>query len=134
MRIALILTFVVLSGCAGSFERVRELRAQAPEWYAARKLEFAGEDYARIGDIPSFNADEIERTHQPLTPEEISAARARFAASDRTALPEEDSAELQAWVADVQTYFLDEVPEADFLTDEDIQALKERFDVARARL
>lgn len=133
MRIALILTFVLLSSCAGSFDRVRELREQAPEWYAARQVEFQGEDYLRIRDIPLVDV-EATRIRQPLTEEEVIAARERFAASDRSNLPEEDAADLQAWVNDVQSYFEESVPEVDFLTDDEIQVLKERFDVARARL
>ena len=134
MRILLILTFVLLSACAGSFDRVRELREQAPDWYAARKIEIAGEDYARIRDIPSLETESAVRTREPLSPEEIETARARFAMTERALPPEEDAADLQAWVAEVQDRFGSEVPEADFLTDEDIQALKERFDVPRARL
>lgn len=133
MRIALILTFVLLSACAGSFDRVRELREQAPEWYAERQLEFQGEDYPRIRDIPLVDV-EATRIRQPLSPEEVEAARDLFAASERSNLPEEDAADLQAWVKNVQSYFEESVPAADFLNDEDIQALKERFDVARARL
>lgn len=134
MRVLLILTFVLLSACAGSFDRVRELREQAPDWYAARKVEIAGEAYPRIRNIPILELEANERSNAPLTREEIDAAQARFSESDRASPPEETPEDLQAWVAGIQEELSANVPEADFLTEEDIQALKERFDVPRARL
>jgi len=134
MRIVLILTFVLTSGCAGSFDRVRELREQAPDWYAARKVEIAGEAYPRIRNIPLLGPDDIVRTNEPLTPAEVREAQQRFALSDRAEVPQETAADLRAWVSEVKARFISEVPEVDFLTDEDIEALKERFDVPRARL
>ena len=37
---------------AGSIEMVQAMRADAPDWYEARKVEFRGEGYPDLNSIP----------------------------------------------------------------------------------
>ena len=52
MRIGIFVTFAFLVGCTSSIEKVQSLRSQAPDWYEARKVEFRGEGYPSLTDIP----------------------------------------------------------------------------------
>lgn len=134
MRAALIVIIAGLAGCAGPLDRVRELRANAPDWYEARRTEIAGEGYGNIRDIPRISEDARPGKVLPMTRSETLLALARFEGTDRIALPQETAEEMRAWVADVRKVFDENVPEPDFLTDEDVIELKARFDVPRAQL
>ena len=57
MRTGVFVTFVLLAGCAGSIEKVQSMRADAPDWYEARKVEFRGEGYPELNSITAPRTD-----------------------------------------------------------------------------
>ena len=136
MRAAIFVTFAALAGCAGSLDKVRDMRAQAPEWYEARKVEFRGEGYPNLASVP----DPPDRAvYDPVRKLELSeaetlAAQEMFNNHPRAALPEEIPEELIAWAAEVRRAAEGRLPAPDFMTDAEVEQIKARFNVSRARL
>jgi len=133
MRTGVFVTFVLLAGCAGSVEKLQAMRADAPDWYEARKVEFRGEGYPELSSIPEPRGDNPVRKLE-LSEAETRAALAIFLDNPRSELPEETPEEIQAWADDVRRAVEGRLPAPNFLTDEEIEAIKARFNVARARL
>ncbi len=134
MRAVIFVTFAVLSACASQMERVQELRETAPEWYAERKIEIAGESYPKIRDIPVVTS--AERDSEPLqrSGELTSAALAAFLNDPRSTVPTETPEQMLAWSEDMRRAVGGQIPAPDFLTDEDVDALHALFDRPRGRL
>lgn len=133
MRAAILVTFALLAGCASSLERVQEVRESAPDWYEARKVEISGKDYPRISDIPVVT--EVNRPGQQLSISRADTLKAlnMFMNDPRATGPEETAASMQAWANKTRAAFEGQVPAPDFLTDEEVEALKAVFDTPRGR-
>lgn len=134
MRIAVFVTFVFLTGCASSIERVQAMRAQAPDWYEARKVEFRGEGYPELSSIPEPRTDYDPREKLRLSEAETRAALEMFNNDPRATLATETAEEMIAWAASVRRAVEGRLPAPDFMTDEEVEAIKARFDVPRGRL
>lgn len=134
MRTGVFVTFVFLAGCTGSIEKVKAMRAEAPDWYEARKVEFRGEGYPELGSIPELQADYNPVRKLELSEQDTLAALALFQNDPRaegaTELPEE----IHAWAKDVRRAVEGQLPAPDFMTDAEVEEIKARFNVARARL
>jgi hypothetical protein len=134
MRAAILVTFVLLAGCASSLERVQGVRDSAPEWYEARKVEISGKDYPRISNIPVVT--EVNRPGQQLNVSRADTLKAlnMFMNDPRATGPEEDASSMLAWATKARQAVDSQVPASDFLTDEEVEALKSVFDTPRGRL
>jgi len=133
MRFVIVLAFAMLSGCTSSFDRARAMRTGVPDWYAAKRVEIAGESYGQIRDIPNVTPDQAFGQSLSFGEAETRAALAAFQADARAALPQESPEEMLAWARRVRNRVTADIPEANFLTDADVALLKARFDVPRAQ-
>ena len=134
MRMGIFVTFAFLAGCTNSIEKVQSLRAQAPDWYEARKVEFRGEGYPDLNSVPELQAGDDPRQKLALSEEETLAALAMFNADPRARASTETAEEMMAWAAEVRRAVEGRLPAPDFMTDAEVAALKARFDVPRGRL
>ena len=110
------------------------MRDNAPEWYAARKVELSGQGYPKISDVPADRDTRPSVSRLNLSNEEVNAALVKFYASGRTDGPTETPEQMRAWAADQRRAVEGQLPAPDFLTDEDVAALKAIFDRPRGRL
>ncbi|MEL7103729.1 MAG: hypothetical protein AAGL97_14345 [Pseudomonadota bacterium] len=134
MRTGVFVTFVFLAGCAGSIEKVQSMRAEAPDWYEARKVEFRGEGYPSLNSIPEPRTDYDPVAKLELSEAETLAALAIFENDPRSELATETPEEILAWASEVKRAVEGRLPAPDFMTDEEVEAIKARFQIARARL
>ena len=134
MRPFWFLSLLLVSSCASSLERMQEVRENAPDWYEARKQELFGRSYPNISDVPELEnvRERVERLD--LTAEEAQAILTMFAEDERTALVDETPEEMKAWADTIRRAAEGRLPPPDFLTDEEVAALKAVFDRPRARL
>ncbi|MAN46166.1 MAG: hypothetical protein GYB49_09820 [Alphaproteobacteria bacterium] len=122
---------LLLAGCTGSVGKVRTAINQAPDWYDQRRVEIRGEGYPHIIDVP-----EIEKGEEPGQTLEASKARsdvlrADFEANARAVPPADVAAEIASLRETIQRGFAGFQAEADFLTEEEIEAIRSAFDVPR---
>ncbi len=134
MRASLFVTFILLTGCTSSIERVQAMRAQAPDWYEARKVEFRGEGYPDLNSIPELSAPGESLRKLELSEAETLATLELFNSDPRAQAPQETPAQIRAWALEVKRAVEGQLPAPDFLTDAEVEELKARFDVPRARL
>ncbi|MEM7638376.1 MAG: hypothetical protein AAF269_04865 [Pseudomonadota bacterium] len=134
MRTGVFVTFILLAGCAGSIEKVQAMRADAPDWYEARKVEFRGEGYPDLNSIPEPRTDYDPVAKLELSEAETLAALAMFKNNPRSEPATETPDEIRDWAAEVKRAVEGRLPAPDFLTDEEVEAIKARFRIARARL
>ncbi|MEL7111306.1 MAG: hypothetical protein AAFZ74_08425 [Pseudomonadota bacterium] len=134
MRASLFVTFVLLTGCTSSIERVQAMRAEAPEWYEARKVEFRGEGYPDLSSVPELSDSGRTLKKLELSEAETLAALQLFNSDPRAQAPEETPEQIRAWALEVKRAVEGRLPAPDFLTDAEVEELKARFDVPRARL
>ncbi len=134
MRTGVFVTFLFLASCASSIEKVQAMRAEAPDWYETRKQEFRGEGYPDLNSIPERRTDYDPVEKLELSEAETLAALDMFKTDPRSALAEETPAEIEAWAADLKRAVEGRLPAPDFLTDAEVEEIKARFQIARARL
>ncbi len=130
MKWTFLLSVLALSGCAGSYERMREAVDQAPEWYAASRKEFAGEGYRSLKTAPGLVQFEEEGRTLQLSREEINAAKRMFEEDPRAQGPVKTPEQILAWVASKRAILEagglppTEAESALFLSDEQLQRLQ----------
>ena len=134
MRAVIFVTFALLAGCASSLERVQAVRDAAPDWYAARKVEISGDGYPSIGDIPFVTEETRPGQQLGLSERDTIATLRALLADPRSNMAEESPAEMRIWATTVRRAVEGRIPAPDFLTDEDVAALKAIFDRPRGRL
>ena len=134
MRAIILVTLLLAAGCASSLERIQEVREAAPEWYKERRVELAGEDYPSIADMPTITAETRPGQTLPEAEAATLAALRALLTDPRNRPVDETGEEMRAWSAAVRADLDRQIPPADFLTDEEVAALKAIFDTARARL
>ncbi|MEM6651641.1 MAG: hypothetical protein AAGA72_09825 [Pseudomonadota bacterium] len=134
MRTWIFVTFALLTGCTSSIEKVQTMRAQAPDWYEARKVEFRGEAYPDLNSIPEIAPGYNPVQKLQLSEEETLEALARFYANPRAAANTETAEEMRQWALNVRRAVEGRLPAPNFLTDAEVEEIKARFDVPRARL
>lgn len=134
MRALIFVTFAALVGCSNSIDRVRDMRAQAPDWYEARKTEFRGEGYPSLFSVPEKRAGADPARKIELSEAETLAALALFNSDPRAVPPVETPDEIHAWAREVKRATEGRLPAPDFMTDAEVEDIKARFNVPRARL
>lgn len=134
MRAFSIVLLIAVAGCASSFERMKQIREAAPDWYDARKQELSGKGYPRLIDVPEPVGGEVETARLSIRQQETLDALDEFSA-DPKSFDEIDTPEaLIAWSDAVRLSIEAQIPPADFLTDDDVAAMKAVFDRPRGRL
>ena len=134
MRAAIFVTIAALAGCSSSLDRVRDMRAQAPDWYEARKTEFRGVGYPSIFSVPVPSTSNDTLRKLELSEAETLAALELFNNDPRAELPTESADEIMAWAIDLRRAVEGRLPAPDFMTDAEVEEIKARFNVPRARL
>jgi len=134
MRTEVFVTFALLAGCSSSIERVQSMRAQAPDWYEARKVEFRGEGYPDLNSVPELSTPGVSLRQLRMSEAETLAALELFTSDPRAQGPAETPEEILAWAQEVRRAVEGRIPAPDFLTDAEVEEIKARFDVPRARL
>ena len=134
MRAAIFVTFALLAGCSSSFEKVKTMRAQAPDWYEARKVEFRGEGYPSLASVPETAADYNPIRKLELSEADVRAAFIRFNSDPRAEGAVETPESIMAWAVEVRRAVEGRLPAPDFMTDAEVEEIKARFNVPRARL
>jgi hypothetical protein len=134
MRAAIFVTFALLAGCSSSFEKVRAMRAQAPDWYEARKVEFRGEGYPSLASVPETAPDYNPKRKLELSEADVRAALVKFENDPRAEGAVETPESMIAWATEVRRAVEGRLPAPDFMTDAEVEEIKARFSVPRARL
>ncbi|MHA7900686.1 MAG: hypothetical protein ACX94B_12550 [Henriciella sp.] len=110
------------------------MRADAPEWYEARKVEFRGVGYPDLNSVPELSDRGRTLNKLEISEAETLAALQLFNSDPRAEGAIETPEEIRAWATEVRRAVERQLPAADFLTDAEVEALKARFNVPRARL
>lgn len=134
MRAVVFVTFALLAGCSSSFEKVKTMRAQAPDWYEARKVEFRGEGYPSLASVPVTAADYNPKRKLELSEADVRAALVLFNNDPRAEAAVETPEAMLAWAREVRRAVEGRLPAPDFMTDAEVDEIKARFSVPRARL
>ncbi|MEM1391197.1 MAG: hypothetical protein AAGG45_08960 [Pseudomonadota bacterium] len=134
MRAMIFVILFLAVGCTSSVGRINDVREAAPEWYKERRVELAGQGYPRIADVPRITRD--TRPGQRLDVSQAATLAAFEALLDdpRNAPVNESAEEMRAWATEKREAIEAEIPVPDFLTDEEIEALRAIFDTPRGRL
>ena len=122
---------LLLTACSGSFSKVSNAVSQAPEWYGERRQEIRGEGYPEVIDIPEIAEGQQPGKTLQASKERGEELREEFAEDARAAAPANIAAEIEALRESVQRGFAGLQADTDFLTDEEIEAIRSEFDVPR---
>lgn len=133
MRPFLLFFGVLLTGCAGSMDKISDIREVAPDWYEARKTELAGEGYPSLANIPQNTTYRRQQAAMVLSREEQNALLTAFEEDPRSAPADQTPEEILAWSRQLRARVDQQLTQASFLNDADIARLKSLFDRPRAR-
>ena len=122
---------LLLAGCTGSFAKVRTAIDQAPEWYDARRVEIRGEGYPKIIDVPVIAENQAPGQTLEASKARGAELRAVFAENARAVEPANTAAEIEDLRETVRRGFAGAQANTEFLTDEEIEAIRSAFDVPR---
>ena len=127
MRYFFLVAALVATSCAGSIDQVGDMTSSAPDWYAQRKQEVAGNDYPRIADVPVVTEANLPESSLKLSRAENIEAYRAFQRDPRSEGAVETPQQIKRW-AKVQVAAVNERDtDASFLTDADVKSLKARF-------
>ena len=122
---------LLLAACTGSFSKVRTAIDQAPDWYDARRVEIRGEGYPEFIDVPVIAEGATPGQTLQASKSRGAELRAIFADSARAVPPANIAAEIEDLQETVRREFAGFEASSDFLTDEEIAAIRSAFDVPR---
>lgn len=122
---------VAAGGCAGSFSKVKNAVDQAPDWYESSRSEVRGEGYPDLASIPEIQPGKEPGKTLPLSVTRVDELIAAFESDPRAQAPKRTSAEIEAYAQGVRAEFAAEIPPPNFLTEEEIAAIRESFNVPR---
>lgn len=131
LRISLLA--LVTSGCATSYDTVRETVSNAPDWYDTRKADVMGEGYPRIGSIPSLSGDDRRPDALRQTRTAVERAEALFRMDPRAVPPGLELAEMIQWAKTYRARLAALDEPGDFLSHDEAEALRERFNLPPAQ-
>ncbi|MBY9067983.1 hypothetical protein K1X12_13815 [Hyphomonas sp. WL0036] len=126
----LIVPAMLVAGCTSSFTKVREAVNSAPEWYGERRAEIRGEGYPDLAALPQSDPknDPGDRLRAQL---DRSDALDQAFADARAEVAAGGAEEILAIAENIRGNFDAMPPEADFLTDAEITAIRNKFNVPR---
>jgi len=122
---------LLASACTSSFSKVRAAINDAPEWYGARRTEIRGEGYPAIADIPTMDASWAPSETLTVSGDDMAALQAVFDNEARAQVSADGAAEIAAIAAELRGQFEPPLPDAAFLTETEIAAIRESFNVPR---
>ncbi len=135
MKITAILIFGVslplLAGCTNSFSRVADALNTAPGWYAERRAEIRGEGYPQIVNVPVLGAGAPAGSSLGQSTARAGQIAAMFDADPLARSAAGGEAEIREIADRIRQAFSAAEPEARFLTEADIMAIRESFNVPR---
>ncbi|MEO1643404.1 MAG: hypothetical protein AAFR74_08715 [Pseudomonadota bacterium] len=134
MRAMIFVTLLAVAGCASSLERLGEVRDAAPEWYKDRRVELAGRDYPSIANVPVVTEETRPGQRLGVSQAETMAALDALLTDPRNASVEETADEMRDWANAARGEVDRQIPVPDFLSNEEVEALKAVFDTPRGRL
>ncbi len=134
MRCLSLCMLMIFASCASSMERVQDVRERAPDWYEARKQELFSKSYPDIYSIPEPVEFKSRLEALGMSEAETLAALARFSETLSTMTVLEAPSEMLAWADENRRAIEGRMTPPEFLTDEDVEALKAVFDTPRGRL
>lgn len=126
-------TLFSVAGCASPGGAVREAVASAPEWYQDARIEIRGEGYPDISRVSGYRSDPGQPGRVRATRAEVSDAEALFLFDERALPPELALEEALDWTLEERKRFDGAIEDSDFLTADELAALRGVFDVRRAR-
>lgn len=133
MILRLSLFAAALTGCANSYDTVRETMSNAPDWYEARKTEVIGEGYPHIGTIPTLSDEDRRSNRLETTRSAVQRAETLFRMDPRAVPAGLELEEMLAWAESLRAEMAALDTSGDFLTDEDAEALRMLFARPRAQ-
>lgn len=122
---------LLASACSSSFSRVRSAINEAPEWYDARRTEIRGEGYPEIADIPTLEAGWRPERTLSVSGEEMAALQKIFDTEERAEVATDGAEKIAAIAAELRAEFEPGLPEAEFLSESEIAAIRASFNVPR---
>lgn len=126
----LIVAPLLIAGCAGTFGRMREAVNNAPEWYGDRRDEIRGEGYPELADLPTLDPDNLPGKTLPARKSRTGELATIFDNNPRSELAAGGAEEIEAIAADMRSAFA-AVPPEDFLTETELAAIRNLFNVPR---
>lgn len=124
---------LALPGCTSSFSRVAETVAAAPDWYAERRDEVVGRGYPSVSRVPAAAATETDRARLAAIRGDVGVAEALVRMDPRAVPPALELERMLAWSREARAAAEALDTPGDFLTDEEAQALRARFETDRAQ-
>lgn len=122
-----------LPACTSSFSRVADTVASAPDWYAERRNEVVGRGYPSVSRVPAAASTETDRARLAAIRGDVSIAEALVRMDPRSVPPSLELDRMLEWSRDARAAAEALDTPGDFLTDEEAQALRARFDTDRAQ-
>jgi hypothetical protein len=120
---------LLASGCASSFTKVRAAINEAPDWYAERRVQIRGEGYPHVADIPDPGSTMGQAQTLSVSGQAMAALQREFDTAERAQVaPAERIAEV---AAGLRAEFEPGLPEAEFLSESEIAAIRASFNVPR---
>lgn len=120
---------LLVAGCTSSFTKVRTAINEAPDWYAERRTQIRGEGYPQIVDIPAATPASQPVKSLSISGDELASLQRQFLTDPRA---EVAAAEKIAEVAaELRAEFEPGLPEAEFLSESEIAAIRASFNVPR---
>ena len=126
--------FLLLGGCANSFGKVGDALNAAPAWYGERRAEIRGEGYPQIVSVPVLEAGDVPGKDLRTNTARARAIAAMFDTEPAARPAEGGETEILAIAAHIRQAFASAEPEASFLTEADIAAIRESFNVPRVTM
>lgn len=122
---------LLIAGCSSSFSKVRSAINEAPEWYEARRTEIRGEGYPHVADIPVVEAGWRPARTLSKSGEEMAALQKVFDTAERAQVAHDGAEKIAAVAAELRAEFEPGLPEAEFLSESEIAAIRASFNVPR---
>lgn len=122
---------LLLPACTSSFAQVRSAVNQAPEWYGERRIEIRGEGYPAIADVPQIDKANRPGTSLVANAKEIEALRGVFEANPRAQIKPADLESIERLISGIRAEFEGLMPNPNMLTEAEIAAVRESFNVPR---
>ena len=134
MRAMIFVTLLACSACASSLERITDVGSAAPDWYKERQAELRGQDYPRLADVPVITEENRPGGGLAASQAETLEAFEALVNDPRNAPVEETARQMRIWANQARRAVDQQIPLPDFLSDEEIAALRAIFDTPRGRL
>jgi len=120
-----------IAGCTNSFEKARDAAGRAPGWYDDRRVEIRGEGYPKLAAVPEIAPNALPGQTLPLSLERAEALVASFEDEPRAQPATMTAEDIRQFAHDARLVFAEGLPPGNFLTEDDVAAIHESFNVPR---